>query len=263
MDQAGVSELVIQAADTHQNLIDAMNQNQLDLVFCTSVAFVTQNGEYDALFQVRREKDFFSARGDLVLHRGAIIVGNRSPLFFSRNPLADLPAALERGPMAMVGSHSAAGYVYPILSIRASIPQDKLGHPPVFLGSSEEVVKSVLSGTAEVGACDASSIERVLSRQKLDSVQSRLLNVVTTTDPIPTDPILLRTVWRPATPGGSPPSVLGREIRDGVRRFFHRQPEMPRLEPASAERYREVREAVERLRSIQPAGGTTNPPVAR
>jgi hypothetical protein len=38
---------------------------------------------------------------------------------------------------------------------------------------------------------------------------------------------------------------------------------MPRLEPASAERYREVREAVERLRSIQPAGGTTTPPVAR
>jgi ABC-type phosphate/phosphonate transport system substrate-binding protein len=263
MDQTEIADIVIQTADTYQNLIDAMNRNEPDLVFCTSVAFVTQTGEYDVLFQIRRPRDFFSNRGDRILQRGALIVGNRSPLFQASDPMSMLPQALERGAVAMVGSHSAVGYVYPSLLLRITHPDARQSHPPAFLGSSNEVVKAVLSGTAEIGACDASAIKSVLESHQLSPLQMNLLKVITSTEPIPTDPVVLRTRWRPGTPGGSPPARLGREIRDGLRRFFHRQPDMPRLEPAKGERYQDVAEALDKLRESQDRGRPVLPPTAR
>ncbi len=256
----GFSDIVIQSADSYQNLIDALNQGQSDLAFCTSVAYVTQTGEYDVLFQVRRPRDFYSSRGDRVLHRGVVFAGNRSPLFSGNQPADELAAALSRGPVAMVGSFSAAGYVYPSLLLRDTLGLSPDGRPPVFLDSSEEVVKAVLSGTAELGACDASALESVLERNGLASLQMQLFRVVATTDPLPTDPVIIKTRWRPAPPGGPAPAVLGREIREGIRRFFHRQPEMPRLEPATQERYTDVARAMVSLRTPQRSDTTSAAP---
>lgn len=269
MAQEGVSGIEVQSADSVNILIDWMNQEQVDLAFAPAVAFTRQTGDYDAVFQLRRpRRDIIDPRGDRVVHRGVIFVNNRSRLFRAPRPgpeLTDylrreLPSYLATHPVAFVSSFSAAGYFYPHLRL-ADLTSNTQPQSYFFCGSPEEVVKSVINGVAEIGACDEGVIEEVLGSgpEGLLDAKDRLVRVILETSTIPTDPVALRARWHPRAG-----SVLGAEIRNGLRAFFERHPEFPRLVSSSRERFDELQESLERFHELgrERELRTTGPPAA-
>ncbi|MBX7244391.1 MAG: phosphate/phosphite/phosphonate ABC transporter substrate-binding protein [Candidatus Sumerlaeaceae bacterium] len=239
-----VSDIVLLASDSHQDLIQRMDQNEFDLVFCSSIDYVTQTGDYEAIYQLRRSKrDRFDPRGSRVFHSGVIFVNNRSPLFSGDITPARLADYFQRREIAMVGSFSAAGYVYPRLKI-ASLTTGTADLAVRFCDTPEEVVKYVINGVVEVGAADNGVIEEVLSSKKLDSELAKLVRVVIETDNIPTDPVALRRKWLPRN------SDLGREIRDGIRQFFARDKQLPQLQASSSEKFEDLRQNLVLFRAL-------------
>src|SRR5690606_3240764 len=128
-----------------------------------------------------------------VWHSGVIFVNNRSPLFTMETSaaVAALPQYVMSRQMAMVGSSSAAGYVYPYLALdRLTTSASVINARSVFWESSSEVVKAVLNGMHEVGACDASAVNEVLKAYGLLDQKDKLVKEILRTDPVPRDPIV-------------------------------------------------------------------------
>jgi ABC-type phosphate/phosphonate transport system substrate-binding protein len=231
---AGFDSVDILSSDSHEDLVQRMGQNEFDLVFCTAKDFVSQKGDYEVVFQVRRPGDAFDARGQRVFHKGIVFVNNRSPLFTASQPLQLLAGRLAAGPVAMVSSYSAAGYVYPSLKLAAHT-SSTLPSRILFCGSSEEVVKHVINGVSEIGACDAGVLEEVLRQGGIAGRQDELVRVILETDPIPTDPVVFRSIHVPRV------SPLGRQLQDAMRALFARDAALPRLESSSNGKYEDMR----------------------
>jgi ABC-type phosphate/phosphonate transport system substrate-binding protein len=245
MEEEGVAGMDVWASDSHQDLIQRMDQDDFDLVFCSSVDFVLQKGNYDAVLQLRHPEGRFDPGGRAVFHWGVIFVNNRSPLFAPDADAPNMAAYLQARPVAMVNSFSAAGYVYPMLRI-ASVTTGTATPAPLFCNSSEEVVKYVINGITEVGACEAGVIDKVLEANGLLAMKDSLVQVILETDPIPTDPVALHERWSPKQ------SALGREVRDALRQYFSRPDnKLPRLENSSRERYEDLRRNMEALREMR------------
>jgi ABC-type phosphate/phosphonate transport system substrate-binding protein len=240
MNQEQIDDIVFQASDSHQSLRDWwMSQNQVDLAFCSAVDFVLQRGNYQPLFQFRGHS--YNTGGNPHFHRGVIFVNNRSSFFTSELPASILGRALAGREIAMVG-HSAAGYFYPSLKL-ASLTSNTLPRRPVFCGSSEEVVKYVISGITEAGACEKTVLQQVLHQHGL--IQSEVVRVILETDLIPTDPVAIQERWLPRK------SLLGRELKKALREFF-RRPEhgLPRLEDTNADAYADIRENLKKFQGL-------------
>jgi ABC-type phosphate/phosphonate transport system substrate-binding protein len=244
LPEAGLNGVVVLATDSHQDLIQRMDAGEFDLVFCTSMDYVSQTGPYEALFQLRRPRDRFDPQGERVYHSGVIFVNHRSPLFRGNASPAEMGYALLNTDIAMVGSFSAAGYVYPVVKI-ASLTSDTLPVRVVFCDSPEEVVKHVVNGVYGAGACDAGVVEEVLSAAGLTAERDALLRVVLETDPIPADPVVVRTDWLPRN------SELGRQLRDALRQFFTGRPDLPRLQAATDANFDDLRRNLARLRELR------------
>ncbi len=254
-----VESIEIQSADSENVLVDWMNQEQVDLVFPPAMAFIRQDGQYDPVYQLSRPgRDIVSPSGDRVVHRGVVFVNNRSPLFrafsgrISEAALREaLPRYLAGRSVAFVSSYSAAGYYYPYIRL-AELTSNTQPQSAVFCGSSEEVVKSVLNGVYEIGACDQGVIEKVLASGPpgLKEQRDKLLRVILETDAIPTDPVAFHFRWHPRTGQNGRPSPLGREIRSGIQAFFDMNRDLPRLLPSSDDRYDELEQSRERFNEL-------------
>ncbi len=256
MELADVHEIMLQSFDSHRLLVEAMDAEQLDLAFCSVIDYGYQRGSYEPVFQLRRPGDPHSSTGNRrVWHSGVILVNNRSPLFDMPATAAAtaLPEYLQSREIAMVGSSSAAGYVYPYLAL------DRLTTGPtvsqvrsVFWGSSTEVVKAVLNGIHEVGACDASAIDEVLNAYGLSEHKNHLLKVVLRTDPVPRDPVVLHTRWLNSSGFQTRPQAeLGRRLTRAVAGFFETDPALPTLDRTTRDAYLEVTENVQRFQSLR------------
>ena len=104
----GISAL---AADGHRDMLQRMDLNEFDMVFCSSVIFVKQHGDYRPILQLRG--DIFDSRGKgNTLHKGVIIIGRNSPLFdekkISREKISSL---ISSTPMAFVSSYNASAAI--------------------------------------------------------------------------------------------------------------------------------------------------------
>jgi hypothetical protein len=249
-------DIIPQSFDTHRLLIEAMDAEQVDLAFCSVLDYAYQRGSYEPVFQLRRPGDPHSSTGDRrVWHSGALFVNNRSALFDMDTTAARaaLPAYVMSHEIAMVGISSAAGYVYPYLALdrlTTSIPV--INARSVFWNSSSEVVKAVINGIHEIGACDASAIDEVLAAHGLLEKKGKLVKEVLRTDPVPRDPIVIHTRWLGGTAYGATPAMeLGRQITRGVSGFFQSEPALPRLERTSREPFQEVSENLERFTTLR------------
>jgi ABC-type phosphate/phosphonate transport system substrate-binding protein len=231
---AGFTGIDLLSSDSHEDLVQRMGQDEFDIVFCTAKDFVSQRGGYEVVFQLRRPGDAYDARGQRVFHKGVVIVNNRSPLFGAPQPAQGIAERLSAGAIAMVSSYSAAGYVYPCLKLAAQT-SDTLPSRILFCGSSEEVVKHVVNGITEIGACDAGVLEEVLRQSGIGEYQHDLVRVIMETDPIPTDPVVFRLAHMPRV------SALGREMQDAMRAVFAREAGLPRLESSSSAKYEDLR----------------------
>ncbi|PKO19999.1 hypothetical protein CVU37_00560 [candidate division BRC1 bacterium HGW-BRC1-1] len=243
MASEGVSDFAVLSTDSHEDLVQRMSQNEFDIAFCTAHDFVSQRGDYEVLFQLRRPRDSYDPRGQRVFHSGVIFVNNRSPLFHAEAPVEMLPELLASSQIAMVGSYSAPGYVYPCLKL-AAYTSGTLPRRIRFCGSSEEVVKTVINGLAPMGACDTGAIESVLAAQGLTGQHDQLVRVILQTDPIPASPVVMLPRWLPRT------SVLGRAVQDAMRTFFASNPTLPRLEPGNNAKYMDLRQNVDAFNAL-------------
>lgn len=257
MEDASVENILLSSFETHHMLIEAMDAEQVDLAFCTVVDYAYQRGSYEPVYQLRRPGDPHSSSGGRrVWHSGVIFVNNRSPLFDMETSaaLAALPEYVIQQEVAMVGSSSAAGYVYPYLALdRLTSGTGGVRYMrSVFWESSSEVVKAVINGIHDIGACDSSALDEVLKAHGLLDQKPTLVRELLRTDPVPRDPVVLHTRWLVNSPyAGQEQNALGREITRAVAAFFRRDPNLPRLERTSREPFVEVSENLERFQQIR------------
>lgn len=246
---AGLSDVVVLAADSHQDLIQRMEAAEFDLVFCGSVDFVSQRGDYHVMFQLRRPRDQFDPQGSRVFQNGAIFVGRSSPLYAGDHSPEQIAAHLTRASFAMVSAASAAGYVYPCLRI-ASLTTGTLPSRIMFCETPEETVRYVINGIAEAGACESGVLYEMLASPQVAGIMPPPVRVVLETDPVPTDPVVIHARCLPAE------SALGREVRESVRQFFASRRGLPRLQNSANERFDSLRSSIERLRAIRAQRGS-------
>jgi ABC-type phosphate/phosphonate transport system substrate-binding protein len=120
-----------------------------------------------------------------------------------------------------------------------------------FWGSSEEVVKAVINGSAEIGACDMAVVDSVLRQNNLYARKSELVRELRRTDPIPRDPVVFLQKWSPQK------SRLGRAIREASQSFFNEEPPAaPRLQVSSDEtQFNRLRRAIDQFNQLRKQHG--------
>lgn len=255
MQGDGVADIIAQSFDSHRLLVEAMDAEQIDLAFCSVIDFGYQRGSYEPVFQIRRPGDPHSSSGNRrAWHSGVIFVNSRSPLFDMPTTVAvqRLPEYLQNHEIAMVGSSSAAGYVYPYLALDRISSEPVTRIRSVFWESSPEVVKAVINGIHEVGACDAMAIDEVLKGSHLLQHKDKLVKEVLRTDPVPRDPVVIHTRWLAADAFEPRTGAeLGRRILRGVAGFFASDPSLPRLDRTSPDAYKEVMDNVQRFQQLR------------
>lgn len=216
LTEAGYStEIELSPCDGPQDMIQRMEHNEFDIAFTTAVVFARQNGDYVPILTTYRTGDLRTGRDGGVLRRGVVFAGPASDLFHLNGEPTDeqLRAALARSPLAVPSSYSAAGYIYPTLTMRQSMG---LSGPAGywFAGSDGEVVKNVIAGLAPLGACRDGEIEALLAAQNVPGSVDQYVRILFRTDQFPTDQIVVRADLTPER------SELGRDLKVAVRMFF-------------------------------------------
>jgi len=214
----------------------------LDCVFCPALAYIRQLGDYAVVFQLKGPNDR-GRTGEYILHSGVVFVNSRHPLFRgSRSQEEKVPLRLiardfASSPVALISPYSAAGYIYPCNEFfKAGIRA--LPNRPIFCGSSEEVVKMVLSDVVGMGVCEQGAIEEVLEHYPIKVPADRILDVLLTTSGAPTDPVVFRRRFSPAH------SEMGRLLKDALTQFFSaNRPGQIRLEDSTDSAFDKLREA--------------------
>ncbi len=245
MAEAGYTQISLRPCDDPADLLQRLRAGEFELAFATAVVYsrLIQSGAeladgpgpnadvaYEPVLQfVRSESDVRNPRGEGVMRQGVIFVGRNGPLAGREFSADDLRAEFERHALAVSDSNSAAGYIFPLVEI-----QDRFGQmrsqAPIFCGSEDEVVKHVVSGLAEIGACSPETLARVGSVQ-MNGKAYDLYKELFRTDLFPTDPILLRADLMPRR------SALGVELKAALRVYFMQTPPpAPGLGVVKAER---------------------------
>jgi len=258
MARNGIRDITLQSFDSHRLLVEAMDAEQVDVAFCSVIDFAYQRGNYEPVYQLRRAGDPHSSTGGRrAWHSGVIFVNNRSRLFDlpTSAAQASLPAYVMDHEMAMVGSSSAAGYVYPYLALeRLTTNVAVMNAPSVFWDSSSEVVKAVINGIHEVGACDATAIDEVLRAYGLERYRAQMIKEIVRTDPVPRDPVVIRSYWVTPDSGGIDVALsaeFGRRLIRAIGGFFQSDSTLPRLDRTQREAYQEVSENLQRFRQLR------------
>ncbi len=241
------SGIAVIPVDGFRDMVRRMNYNEFDLVFCSSTVYVRQDGDYSVILQIRRLRDIWDTRGGgKVLQKGALIISQRkwqSP--GTTPPLPDdIAAYLQRARLAVVSSHSAPGYIFPMIKMQKDYGVTTPGSI-IFSDSSEEVVKYVISGLADAGFCERGAVDDVIKNADVDIPPEQLVHIAFETEPIPTNPIVIKERYHPRN------SELGRTIRNNIRAFFTRLlADMPRLEPSRDEYFTNLREVLSAFETI-------------
>lgn len=231
--------IVLLPAEGYRDMLQRMDLNEFDLAFCSNVIFVEQKGEYRPILQWR--SDIFDSRGQgMTLHKGVIIVGRTSPLFdMEKRTKSDIIKYIRSRPMAFVSVHNAVGYVYPRLCLWRNYGIREPGDF-IFCRSSEEVVKYVVSGLVDLGACEKETFHSVLKNSCPDIPEEKLARVLIETPPAPTNPIVIRSSLHPQI------SELGRVIKGAVKIFYNnsKRSDIPRVTDSRDEDFKNLREEI-------------------
>jgi ABC-type phosphate/phosphonate transport system substrate-binding protein len=242
----GFVDITVIPAEGFKDMVQRMTHDEFDLAFCTSYVYVEQRGDYRVMLQLRRERDSFGRGG--ATKRGVIIVNAKS-IFYNNREEATLkrllPEYLSKQRMAFISIYSAAGYVYPRLKLYNDYGIRNL-RSPVFCDSSEEVVKYVINGLVEIGACESGTVAEVIKSAGIDVEEDKLVRKILETEPLPTDPIVIQREYHPQD------SELGREIYGALKGIYARTERagVPRLEDSRDEYYKNLKEAIRDFNAI-------------
>ncbi|HPB31275.1 MAG TPA: PhnD/SsuA/transferrin family substrate-binding protein [Candidatus Sumerlaeota bacterium] len=263
MGKEGYSDIVILPADGHRDMLQRLDVGEFDMAFCSSVIFVIQRGDYVPMLQFRG--DIYDPRGHgMTLQKGVIFAGPASPLFKDENPSdADIRNALLSAPFAFVSAYNSTGYICPRLLLWRKFDIRQPGEI-IFCGSPDEVVKYVVSGLADAGACDAVALQSVLGNLPEYVMRDNLVRTIMETAPVPTNPVVVRAALNPRR------SHLGRVLKSSLKTYYNSSgaPGSSRLADGREENFRVLKEEIAafeklietdslpRLRLMPPPPGT-------
>ncbi len=211
--EANYEGIGLYAADGIGDMLRRLNAREFDLAFVPAAIYLQQRGGYTVVLRSRRQEDIF-APGGQVWRLGTVFVSPRSPLFHEEEITAEaMREYLGRERLAVVSTQSVAGFHAPLLSL--AVRYDVVAHEGGYLwfDSSEEVVKGVLSGLADIGAAERAAVDRVLRRHGLEERRGELLREILVSDRVATDPVVVRQAIAPER------SALGRALRDAIREY--------------------------------------------
>ncbi len=232
---AGLEGVALLPCDGGEDMLRRLDAGEFDVAFAPSKVFARQKGGYRAILQSRRPGDKFSPRGGQVLRTGAVIVSRRSPLFAQPDASPqDISRALAGGYFAVVSTQSVAGFVAPLNMLARDcglLPQQMR---LLWFESSEEAARAVVAGLADAGACESGAFERVLAEAGRAPDGGPLARQVRFTEPLPTDPIIVRASLSPEQ------SLAGRLLRGAIREHFARQDAPLQYQEADSEAWRQV-----------------------
>jgi hypothetical protein len=269
MADAGIASVALRPCDHPEDMLQRMLQSEFDLVFCPSMVYVyeriiqanrAESAKYHVLLRTFRSGMANGGPGDQIRQRGVLFVRKGCSMGELRGAPEpeELKKFLRGTPLAVSGSYDAAGYFY----IRKML-WDQYGRcePGAFLhcGSPQEVVKAVVSGLCDAGACEESVLRDVLDGVP-DEVRSAgfslslgegvfrdLVHVIGTTQPVPTDPVVIHERC------GATDSGLGLAVRDALKRFYQERGKssrtVPKLEPGTDAAYDSMEEDVKQTRT--------------
>lgn len=273
MERAGIAGVEVTPISSSGEMLQMMRSGQLHLVLCTAYTYgqfrrlgaVTPPAfDYEPILQSRRAGDIDQGRGSGMFRRGAVIVGPASPLF-ARKAItpADLRGALAKAPLAVPSIDSAAGYLFPLLTLAAEPYGVSRPGQFLFCYSDTDVVANVVSGLAPFGACREGAIAATLAGtadagRSTDSL-GRYCRVLLQTARFPTDPILIRDDILPSR------TDVGRELKPVLREFFNTQAfdRDLRVEDAVPRAYESIERALDRMARVSAAQQTTTSATAR
>ncbi len=245
LKEKGFTGIAILPADGYRDMLQRMDHNEFDLAFCSSVIFVEQAGDYGPILQLRSE--IFDSRGQgMTFHKGVVIVGNHCPLFGDKEPTPEeVRKYVTTHPMAFVSAHNATGYVYPRLVLWRNYGVREPGDF-IFCGSSEEVVKYVVNGLVDIGACDRDTLDAVCRSYCPDVEPHTQARILFETPPAPTSPIVIRAALHPQK------SRLGRIIKGVLKIFYNnsKRPGVPRVADSRDENFKNLREEIKAFHKL-------------
>jgi hypothetical protein len=214
--EAGFAGVATVAAEGFNDLVRRMDNRELECVFCPAKAYCDQISSYTVVFQLKGPFDS-GRRGQSILQNGAIVVNSSHPLYRPRDarqnevPPRVIVPYFRREPVALVSRYSAPGYIYPLMEL-VETGQPAWPTQQVFCGSSEEVIKMLLSDVMSIGAC-----EEGLARETISRFGPQALDILLVTDGCPTDPVVFHSRFRLDR------SPLGRRLESALKRFFAEQ----------------------------------------
>ncbi|NQU41718.1 PhnD/SsuA/transferrin family substrate-binding protein [bacterium] len=261
MRAAGVQDISLRPCDASPDMLQRMLQSEFDLLFCPAMVYVQErvvrerlgeSSQYRVLFQSRRggTDRADSHSGGPVTHRGVLFANRRSPIGRGEGEprLSEIKGALQAQPLAVSGSYDAAGFFYVRKLLWEEFSRTEPGEF-LYTGSPQEVVKTVLCGLTDVGACEESVLREVL-REVPGNEEGMLdlVRVLKTTKPVATDPVVIHERYDPSSG-----STLGLAAAEVARQFYNfRKPEArggPLLERGSDEAYDPMEEDLRLTRS--------------
>lgn len=249
LNRQGYGAVELIAAEGFGDLVARLENRELDCAFCPAVAFVRQIGtrqdivrsSYTVVFQIRRPTDV----GDPPKRHGAIIVGPQHPLYrkpsdrTGRVDIDQIARHVASDQIALVSRYSAPGYLYPLHALSRS-PDFSPPQRPVFRGSSEEVVKTVLSGLVSIGACEITATSETLHGTGLEPSAAELYDVILETAGAPADPVVFRDRFNPQR------SKTGKLLRACLEAYFRvHRPGRLRIVASNNLAFQELKEVVE------------------
>lgn len=210
LDAAGFAGIGLFACDGAADMERRLNAREFDLAFAPASIYAAHKAGYTAFLKARRPEDLLSPRG-LVLRSGVVFASKRSPLFSAdRTDKAAMRALLQKERLALVRTQSVAGFNAPLLALSVDYGIDAAEGGYLWFESSEEVAKAVVAGLADVGACERAALDKVLRDSGLESRRGEIVSVILSTDPVTTDPVVIRPSLSPKT------SPLGRALSAAI-----------------------------------------------
>ncbi len=266
MADAGLSDLHLRQCDGPEDMLQRMGQAEFDLVFCPAMVYVQDRIVRSNLYEpsegkpgadryvvfsktmMRPSTEKGDGRGRHIVRNGVLFKRKTSDLN-KRNVkrLLGDPSSV----LAVSGSHDAAGYFY----VRKMLWEEYEHCSPKFLffGSPQNVFKAVVSGLCDVGACDESVLQEMLEElsggEKVDLSRddNPYVTLINRTQPVPTDPLLIRAIYGPGMPGAS----VGAEMRRSLWRLYEVNPSAPRMLRGDEEQERAYKEMMDDVKLTQ------------
>jgi ABC-type phosphate/phosphonate transport system substrate-binding protein len=247
LQRAGRSGIEVIGTDSHEDLIRRMNNTEFDMVFAPSLVYVRQTGDYTVLAQIR-DQSLQGAGGRLGLLQTSVIFVNCTSPLFGLPPITGgqvspaVTAQIALTPIALTSASSAVGYVYPLMTLRQEFGVTE-GPRIFFRDSSEEVVLSVLNNLFAMGACDKTTLERVVREWAPGVKPEDLIRVIASVNEVPAAPVVLRSDLVGA---------VGPALQGAMRAFLEGQEGEPLTwEPASDRMYDSLRRVVDAFYRIR------------